>query len=91
MLLWVYYMYSYTIFSIEGYVGDNIYLHRRGAFALLVSTNRAMREPQWVGRVTGTGSHAFIIAIETSNAESRELIGNHRNTSGQVMKVQTKI
>jgi len=38
-----------------------VYTYRREAFALLVSTNRAMREPQWVGRATSTGSHAFCI------------------------------
>ena len=33
--------------------------YRREAFALLVSTNRAMREPYQVKRVTSIGSHAF--------------------------------
>ncbi len=60
MLLWVYYMYSYTIFSIEGYVGDNIYLHRRGAFALLVSTNRAVRRPLLRGTGDRHRLHVFV-------------------------------
>ena len=36
------------------------YIHIGVRSALLVSTNWAMREPQNVGRVTGTGSHAFL-------------------------------
>lgn len=66
MLLWVYYMYSYTIFSIEGYVRDNIYLHRReglaftfGALALLFQpfTKLALGRVMWnvVDVVVGLG------------------------------------
>ncbi len=40
---------------------DVVYTYRREAFALLVSTEWAMREPRWVGRVTSIGSHAFFI------------------------------
>ena len=39
--------------------GDACHLHIGVGSALLVSTNRAMRRPQRVRRVTGTGSHAF--------------------------------
>ena len=53
-----------------------IYTYRREAFALLVSTNRAMREPRWVGRATSTGSHAFYLKyIYIIVADSRESIG----------------
>ena len=37
-----------------------VYTYRREAFALLVSTDRAMREPNRVKRAAGTGSHAFL-------------------------------
>ena len=37
-----------------------VYIHIGVGSALLVSTNRAMRRPQNVRRVTGTGSHAFL-------------------------------
>ena len=37
-----------------------VYIHIGVGSALLVSTNRAMRRPQRVRRVTGTGSHAFL-------------------------------
>ena len=40
-----------------------IYIHIGVGSALLVSINRAMREPLSVKRVTGTGSHAFLIYI----------------------------
>ena len=36
------------------------YIHIGVGSALLVSTNRAMREPSIVRRATGTGSHAFL-------------------------------
>ena len=38
-----------------------IYMHIGVGSALLVSISRAMREPLSVRRVTGTGSHAFLI------------------------------
>ena len=37
-----------------------VYMHISVGSALLVSTNRVMRRPQNVRRVTGTGSHAFL-------------------------------
>ena len=37
-----------------------VYIHISVGSALLVSTNRVMRRPQNVRRVTGTGSHAFL-------------------------------
>ena len=53
-----------------------VYIHIGVGSALLVSTNRVMRRPQNVRRVTGTGSHAFLIYIGVMiTAESGELIG----------------
>ena len=40
-----------------------VYIHIGVGSALLVSTNWAMREPQNVRRVTGTGSHAFLFIL----------------------------
>lgn len=50
-----------------------LYIHIGVGSALLVSTNRAMRRPQNVRRVTGTGSHAFCFI--TYIAELGGLIG----------------
>ena len=57
-----------------------VYIHIGVGSALLVSINWAMREPSIVRRVTGTGSHAFLIYIGVQHiAESGELIGSEEN------------
>ena len=48
---------SYLTATVVGTLG--LYIHIGVGSALLVSINRAMRRPQNVRRVTGTGSHAF--------------------------------
>ena len=53
-----------------------IYIHIGVRSALLVSINRAMRRPQNVRRVTGTGSHAFFIfEFNTNNHSVRRIYG----------------
>ena len=53
-----------------------VYMHIGVGSALLVSINWAMRRPQRVRRVTGTGSHAFLFIYRYIYiAESGELIG----------------
>ena len=42
---------------------SRVYIHIGVGSALLVSINWAMRRPQNVGRVTGTGSHAFSFCV----------------------------
>lgn len=37
--------------------------YRRGAYALLVSTDRAMRRPRYVERVTGLAPRFFMYVI----------------------------
>lgn len=50
-------VYCYALLSII------INTYRRGAFALLVLTYRAMRELRGVGRVAGTGPHVFFLFL----------------------------
>lgn len=77
MSQWICFLSSFVILvGMIGVMQGDCLTYRREAFALLVSTNRAMREPRWVGRATSTGSHAFYLKyIYIIVADSRESIG----------------
>ena len=45
------------------FIGGTIYLHRRGAFSVLVSADRAMREPRYVERAADW-LHVFLYVLQ---------------------------